>query len=174
MSAQAATASRPATARRLSASARRAVLTIHIIASVGLLGDVAAVLAINVKAATTADPGLAAAYYELLGLFTVLFGIPLSFISLLSGIALGVGTKWGILRYAWVTTKLCLLLSVILVGALVLGPGTEAMRHGDGGTETRLILASAWDVVALSIATGLSVYKPTRGLRRARRAAAAG
>jgi hypothetical protein len=46
------------------------------------------------------------ASYELLALFTVLFGIPLSFISLLSGIVLGVGTKWGILRYAWVTTKL--------------------------------------------------------------------
>jgi hypothetical protein len=90
----------------MSASARRAVLTVHIIASVGLLGDVAAVLAVNVEAASTGDPELAAASYELLALFSVLFGIPLSFISLLSGIVLGVGTKWGILRYAWVTTKL--------------------------------------------------------------------
>ncbi len=162
MSAQATTVPRPANARRLSASARRAVLTVHIVASVGLLGDVAAVLAVNVKAATTADPELAAASYELLALFTVLFGIPLSFISLLSGIVLGIGSKWGVLRYAWVATKLGLLVSVILVGALVLGPGTEAMRTGADGAETRLVLGAGWDVVALSVATGLSVYKPRR------------
>jgi hypothetical protein len=35
----------------------------------------------------------------------------------------------GVLHYAWVTTKLCLLVSVIVVGALVLGPGTDAMRN---------------------------------------------
>jgi len=174
MSAQTATASSAETARRLSGSARRAVLTVHIIASVGLLGDVAAVLAINVKAATTGDPELAAASYELLTLFAGLFGIPLSLISLLTGIVLGAGTKWGILRHAWVATKLCLLLSVIVVGALVLGPGTEAMRGGDGGAETRLILGSAWDVVALSVATGLSVFKPRRALRRPRGYAASG
>lgn len=150
------------TGRRLSASTRRAVLTVHIIASVGLLGDVAAVLAINVKAAATGDPALAAASYELLALFTVIFGIPLSLVSLVSGVTLGLGSKWGVLRYAWVTTKLGLLLSVIVVGALVLGPGTEAMRTGGGGAETRLILGSAWDVVALSVATGLGVFKPRR------------
>jgi uncharacterized membrane protein len=150
------------TGRRLSGSTRRALLTAHIIASVGLLGDVAAVLAINVKAATTGDPTLAAASYELLALFTVLFGIPLSFVSLATGLTLGLGSKWGVLRYGWVTTKLCLLLSVIVVGALVLGPGTEAMRSGDGGAETQLILGSAWDVVALSLATGFSVFKPRR------------
>jgi hypothetical protein len=39
------------------------------------------------------------------------------------------------------------------------------MRH-DGGAETRLILGAAWDVVALSVATGLSVLKPRRILAR--------
>jgi hypothetical protein len=48
-----------------------------------------------------------------------------------------------------------------------------AMRH-DGGAETRLILGAAWDVVALSVATGLSVLKPRRILARARRVGVAG
>ena len=152
---------------KLRPAARRALLTVHIVAGVGLLGDVAAVLAVNVRAATTTDPTLAAASYELLAMFTVLFGIPLSFAALASGIALGLGSAWGVVRYAWVSTKLVLLLSVILVGALVLGPGTEAMRTGDGGAEARLIAGSAYDVVALTLATGLSVFKPRR--RRARR-----
>ena len=62
-----------------------------------------------------------------------------------------------------------LLLGVLLVGALVLGPGTDAMRNGDGGAETRLIAGSAYDVIALLGATGLSVFKPRR--RRSRPAA---
>jgi len=152
---------------RLSPRARRALLTVHIVASVGLLGDVAAVLAVNVRAATTADPALAASAYELLELFSVLFGIPLSLISLGSGLALGAGTKWGVLRHRWVIAKLLLILSVVLVGALVIGPANAAMRAGEGGSEPALILGSAWDVLALTLATGLSVFKP--GGRRSRR-----
>jgi hypothetical protein len=154
---------------KLTPVARRAVLTVHIIAGVGLLGDVAAVLAINVRAATTADPQLAAASYELLTMFTLLFGIPLSFGALLTGILLGVGSKWGVLRYVWVTTKLVLLVGVILVGALVLGPGTATMRAGGGGAEARLIAGAGYDVVALTLATGLSVFKPGGRRRRTAR-----
>jgi uncharacterized membrane protein len=151
---------------RMSPSVRRAVLTTHIIASVGLLGDCAAILAINVRAATTGDPGLAAASYDLLAMFPVVFGIPLSMIALVTGLALGLGSKWGVLRHRWVTAKLLLLLSVILVGALVLGPATTAMRDGGDGKQTLLVLASAYDVLALALATGLSVFKP--GKRRDR------
>ena len=74
----------------------------------------------------------------------------------------------GSVRYGWVAAKLALQVGVILVGALVLGPGTDAMRSGDGGAEARLIAGSAYDVVALAVATGLSVFKPRR--RRAVRA----
>jgi hypothetical protein len=156
---------RPATTPRLrlSPSVRRAVLTVHIIASVGLLGDCAAVLAINVRAATTGDPALAASSYDLLAMFSVVFGIPLSFTALGTGLVLGLGTKWGVLRHRWVTAKLVLLVTVILAGALVLGPATAAMRDGAGsGNQTLLILASAYDVLVLALATGLSVFKPGR------------
>jgi len=153
---------------RLRPNARRALLTVHIIAGVALLGDVAAVLAVNIRAATTADPALAAASYELLAMFTAVFGIPLSLISLATGILLGLSSAWGVMRYAWVAAKLGLLLGVILVGALVLGPGTDAMRSGDGGAQARLIAGSAYDVVALTLATGLSVFKPRRRRRRHR------
>ena len=145
---------------RLSPLTRRAVLTAHIIASVGLLGDVAAVLAVNVRAATTTDPGFTSASYELLEMFSLVFGIPLSFAALISGLILGLGSKWGVLRHAWVTAKLVLLLSVILIGAFVIGPATSEMQTGTGDVETLLIAAAAWDVLALALATALSVYKP--------------
>ena len=151
---------------------RRALLCVHIIAGVGLLGDVAAVLAVNVRAATTGDAELAAASYELLAMFTLLFGIPLSLASLGTGILLGLSSAWGVVRYGWVSTKLALLIGVILVGSFVLGPGTDAMRSGEGGAEARLIAGSAYDVLALTLATGLSVFKPRR--RRVADALAAG
>jgi hypothetical protein len=158
----------PAVARRtLSPRTRRAVLTTHIIGSVGLLGDVAAVLAVNVRAATTTDAGFASASYELLQMFSMVFGIPLSFAALITGLTLGLGSKWGVLRHVWVTAKLMLLLSVILVGALVIGPATNEMRAGNGDAETVLIAAAAWDVLALTVATALSIYRP--GKRRQRR-----
>jgi hypothetical protein len=157
-------ATRPA--RRLPPGVRRTVLTVHIGASVALLGSTAAIAAIHVRAATTSDPGLAASAYELLGMFPTLFGIPLSLISLVSGVTLGLGSKWGVLRYRWVTVKLVLLLSVIVAGAVVLGPQTSAMADDGSGSQTALIAASAWDVLALSVATCLSVYKPGRARDR--------
>jgi hypothetical protein len=91
---------------KLRPRARRALLTLHIVAGVGLLGSVAAVLAINITAAGTGDPGLATASYDLLAMFTVLFGIPLSLTALATGILLGLSSAWGVLRYAWVVAKL--------------------------------------------------------------------
>jgi hypothetical protein len=85
----------------LAPTLRRSVLTVHITASVGLLGTTAALVAINVRAATTSDPQLAASAYELLTMFASVFGIPLSLTSLATGLLLGLSSKWGVLRYAW-------------------------------------------------------------------------
>jgi hypothetical protein len=95
-------------------------------------------------------------------MFSLIFGIPLSFASLLSGVVLGLGSKWGVRRTGWVAAKLALILSVIVVGALILGPSTAAMADGRGGREVVLIAAGAYDVLALSAATWLSVFKPRR------------
>jgi hypothetical protein len=53
-----------------------------------------------------------------------------------------------VLRHAWVTAKLVLLLSVILIGAFVIGPATSEMQAGTGDAETLFIAAAAWDVLA--------------------------
>jgi uncharacterized membrane protein len=140
---------------------RRALLTAHIVCSVALLGDSAGYLAVAIRAATTDDPRLAAAAYELLEMFSIVFGIPLSFAALLTGLALTRVTKWGVRRHRWVTVKLAAIASVILVGAFVIGPSNAAMQSGgSGGAELALVLASAYDVLVLAFATGLSVYKP--------------
>jgi hypothetical protein len=47
------------------------------------------------------------------------------------------------------------------------------MRGGDGGAEARLIAGAADDVAALTLATGLSVFKPRRRAARSRACARA-
>jgi hypothetical protein len=71
--------------RALSPSARRAVLTAHIIVSVGLLGDSAGFLAVALRGVSTGDPELADASWTLLEMFSLVFGIPLSFAAPITG-----------------------------------------------------------------------------------------
>ena len=153
----------------LSSQLRRAVLTAHIIASVGLLGDSAGFTAVAIRATTTTDPDLASASYSTLDMFSWVFGIPLSVIALGTGLALGLGGKWGVLRHRWVTIKLGLVISVMLVGSFVIGPAGAAARDGSGTGELALVLAGVYDVLALALATGLSVYKPRLTRSAARR-----
>ncbi len=127
--------------------------------SVGLLGDSAGFLAVAIRGTTSSDTGFADASWQMLEMFAFTFGIPLSVAALITGIVLGLGSKWGVLRYPWVITKLALIVSVMLVGTFVL-PGLDALREGEGWLEARLIGGAAWDVIALTVATGLAVFKP--------------
>ena len=79
------------------------------------------------------------------------------------------------LRYPWTTAKLALILSVILVGAFILGPSLEQMRDGSGDVDGRILAGAVWDLIALGTATVLSVFKPgkARGTSRGRNAAPA-
>jgi hypothetical protein len=84
----------------------------------------------------------------------------------LTGVALGIGTRWGVFRYPWVTIKLVLIVTVLLVGAFVIAPASDQMLDGEGDTTGRLIAAATYDVVALTVATTLGVFKPGRPFNR--------
>ena len=155
--------------RRLPIRLRNTLLTAHIVFSVALLGDSAGYLAVAIRTSTIDDPALAHDSLKTLDMFSLVFGIPLSLAALLTGVALGIGTRWGVLRYPWVTIKLVLILTVLLVGAFVIGPASDQMLDGEGDTTGRLIAASAYDVVALTVATALGVFKPGRAFRSNRR-----
>jgi hypothetical protein len=130
--------------------------------SVGLLGDSAGFLAVAIRRSTSDDPAFSGATHDLLGTFALFFGIPLSFLALLSGAALAIGTRWGLFRYPWVIAKLALIVSVIVVGATVLRPVLDDDANADNAA---LILGSAYDVAALALAVALGVFKPGRSVR---------
>jgi hypothetical protein len=149
---------------RLTPAARRAILTTHIIVSVGLLGDTAGFLAVAIRVATTANAARVAAFTEVLAMFGAVFGIPLSVAGLLTGLTLGLGSRWGVFRSRWVTAKLLLLLSVMLVGTFVIAPAEMAVRDGNADARYWFVAAGVYDLLALITAACLSVYKPA--LRR--------
>jgi hypothetical protein len=151
--------------------AREAVLAAHIMVSVGLLGDAAGFLAIALRASRLQDHDAIVELVRVLDMLSMWFGIPLSFAAILTGITLGVGSKWGVFRYPWVTTKLCLIVSVMFVGGMFIGPAEAAILAGKGDATHQLILASAYDVIALSLATVLSVFKPGGRFRQTTSAA---
>ena len=157
---------------RLGPSARRAAITFHIVSSVGLLGTTAGTLLLALTAAATDDVAFAEAIYRLMASFTVAFGIPLSFLSLASGVLVGLGTKWGVFRYWWTTVKLLLIVGVIVNGAANIGPTVDALRSDPmvGADQARVAIAAALSVAMLITATGLSVFRrPAGRIRRADR-----
>jgi hypothetical protein len=138
---------------------RKSLLVAHVIASVGLLGATSSSLLLALVADGDRD------VYELISLQSLVFGIPLSFLALSSGIALGFATKWGTLRYWWTTLKLGLLVAVILNGALMIGPTTAQLIDGDG-SNGRLVAAASLSAAMLALSVGLSVYKPGGRVRK--------
>lgn len=162
---------RPTPRRRLGPGARKLALTVHVAASVALLGTTAATLVLALRAALTEDGDLAHATYRLMETLSFALNIPLSFIALGSGVVVGVGTRWGVFRHWWVTAKLGLLLVVIAVGALVVGAGIgEALEAAPGSepasVQWRIVAGAATALAALFSATTLSVYKPGGRWRR--------
>jgi hypothetical protein len=145
---------------------RQSLLTLHIIVSVGLLGDSAGFLAVAIRASNTTDPASIVELAKVLKMFSLVFGIPLSFASLITGVTLGLGTKWGVFRYPWVVAKLLLVLSVMAVGGFVIGPALSAMLEDGRNPTSQLVAAGAYDVAALTLATVLSVFKPGGRFRR--------
>jgi hypothetical protein len=150
----------------LSPTARKVILTAHIMMSVGLLGDSAGFLAVAVRAGTAQDTRALTELAGVLNMLSLVFGIPLSFGAILTGLTLGLGTRWGIFRYPWVTAKLVLIISVMVVGGVFIGPAEARLRDGVIEASSQLMFAAAYDVLALSLATVLSVFKPGKPFRQ--------
>lgn len=148
---------------------RTAVLTTHVVTSVGWLGSVAGYLALDVAAATSRDADVARAAYVAMEVVVLWAIVPLALASLGVGVLNALGTTWGLFRHWWVVVKLVLTLVATLV-LLVQVPGivltAEAARSGvDPGDLRGTLPHSIGGLVVLVLVTALSTYKP-RGLTR--------
>lgn len=89
-------------------SLRKFALTPHIASSVGLLGSIAAFLALALAGLTSQDAQLVRAVYLAMDLTARFVILPLAFASLLTGFIQSLGTQWGLFRHYWVLAKLLL------------------------------------------------------------------
>ena len=149
---------------------RKFALTVHLTFSIGWIGAVVAFLALVVAAMTSQDAQtLRAAWIamELTGWFAI---VPLALASLLTGLVMSLGTKWGLFRHYWVLFSLVL----TIVAAVVLlqhmqtvnffaGVAAETDSADVGGLRDGLrgeLLHAGVGLLVLLVIQVLNMYKP--------------
>jgi hypothetical protein len=151
---------------------RKFALTAHVTASVGWFGAVAGFLALAVAGLASQNSQMVRAAYlamELTGWFVI---VPLSLASLPTGLVMSLGTEWGLFRHYWVVAKLLItVLATLLllvhmqpVGHLARVVAETTLARGElAGLRVQLVADAGAALLALLVATVLSVYKP-RGM----------
>lgn len=156
----------------LAPAARKAVVTAHVVASVGWLGAVAAFLALAIAGLRSGQPETVRAAYLSMDLTADYVIVPLSIAALATGLLVSLGTTWGLFRHYWVLIKLLITLLSTLLLVLHLQPighlgsvvAETTLAAGElQGMRVQLVASAAAALGALLVATVLSVYKP-RGL----------
>lgn len=162
---------------RLGNRTRKAVLVAHI-ASAGAWIGIDVVMGVFVfTALLTENLQTRALCYQALELFAVWPMITTGLVCLASGALLGLGTKYGLFRFWWVTVKFFLNLLLTSLAVLSLRPGVAVLA--DAG---RKVAAGEPDPVGLNdliyppivsptlllFAVILSLYKPWGRTRRRR------
>ena len=154
---------------------RRVVLILHIVASGAWIGIDVMVAVLVWTGRFGADADVRGLAYRALAAFVVWPMLTAGLVSLVTGIVLGLGTKWGLVRYRWVAVKLVLNVVLCTLIVVALEPGMDAvaaygrdLAAGAGTPEavSSLFFPPAVSLTTLTFATVLSVVKPWGRLRR--------
>jgi len=152
---------------------RKFALFVHVVFAVGWIGAVAAYLVLDVTVATSDDVQQLRAAWIAMGLITAWAIIPLAFWTLVTGLVMALGTKWGLFRHWWVIISLIL----TLLASLVLGSESRYIAQAAGVAVdptssdeairelSNTLLHSIGGLVVLLVVQVLNMYKP-RGLTR--------
>jgi hypothetical protein len=146
---------------------RRFTVTTHVTSSVGWVGAVIAFLALAVIGLTSPDEPTVRGAYLVMAPAAWFVLVPLAHASLLSGVALSLGTTWGLFRHYWVVLKLgitlfCTVILLIYMGTfrqmagIAADPVVDLAVVRNASPIVHAILA----LILLLVATVLGVYKP--------------
>ncbi len=94
---------------------RKFALATHITLAVGWIGAVAGYIALDVAAATSQDAQTLRAAYLAMELIARYVIVPLAIASLLTGLVMSLGTRWGLFRHYWVLISLLLTITATVV-----------------------------------------------------------
>lgn len=144
---------------------RVALLTVHIVASVGAIGAALVLLTLGIAGVLGAEPRTV---YPAAHLVEARVIAPLAVLALGSGLALALLTRWGLMRYWWVAIKLMVTAMLTAVVFLVLEPSLAAMATAESLTDaqrTRVVIAPAAALVLLVVNVVLGLAKPAWRIR---------
>jgi hypothetical protein len=155
----------------MSPGVRKCTLAVHLTLSIGWLGAVAGYMALDVAAATSDDAQALRAAYLGMDLIALRVIVPLAIASLITGIVISLGTKWGLFRHYWVVISL--VLTIIATGVLLTetrtirsyahiarDPGASAEQLSALGST---LIHSIGGMIVLIVILVLNIYKP-RGM----------
>jgi hypothetical protein len=145
---------------------RKFALAVHLTFSIGWIGAVVAYLALGVAAVTSQDVQTVRAAWtamELTGWYVI---VPLALASLLTGLVMALGTKWGLFRHYWVLISF--VLTVFATAVLLLHmPTVSAMANHAQEAEGAVLDGLGGDLfhpgvglAVLLVIQVLNVYKP--------------
>ena len=164
-----------ARAWRLGARMRKSVLVVHIV-SAGVWIGIDVVMAVFIFTALFAnDYNTKALCYQALELFVVWPLLTTGLVCLASGVVLGFGTKYGLVRYWWVAIKL--VLNIVLTALVLVALRPEVTEAAEQGRQFAagapaslavgdLIFPPIVSPTALLIAVVLAVFKPWGRIRK--------
>jgi hypothetical protein len=151
---------------------RKFTLIVHVTASIGWIGAVVTYLVLVVAAMTNQDTEMLRSAWmalELIGWFAI---VPLAIASLLTGLIMSLGTKWGLFRHYWVLFSLIL----TTVATAILLQHMQSVSFFAGAAETNSVsvialrsglqgelLHAGVGMLVLLVIQVLNVYKP-RGM----------
>jgi hypothetical protein len=155
----------------LSRPARRSVLALHVLCGVGWMGLDLGLVLLLATGLTTADGGTAAAAYTAARIVIPPVVPVLATGMLVTGILLGLGTRYGLVQWTWVFVKLLIgiVLTVLVFVALLpgvlglpesLSGSADAVRDAVGRAATDLMFPPIVSFTALAVALVLSIWKP--------------
>jgi hypothetical protein len=170
-------ASTPAAKPWLGRRARRVALITHIVSAGAWIGIDLVLGVLVFTALLTSDTGTEALCYQALELFAVWPLLVAGLATLASGIVLGLGTRYGLVKWTWVFVKLVMNVILVVLVVFLLRPGTaDAAEYGaalaDGQRLDLDVSGLPFPPIvsgtALVVATVLSVLKPWGRLRKDR------
>jgi hypothetical protein len=151
----------------MNAVLRRFVFTTHVTSSVGWAGAALVFLVLALIGLTSQDEPTVRGVYLVMAPAAWFVLVPLAHASLLSGVAISLGTPWGLFRHYWVVSKLVITLFATVI--LLIYMGTFKQMAGvaaDPVVELGLVrnpspmVHSILALILLLLATMLGVYKP--------------
>ena len=160
---------------RLGARMRKSFLVVHIVSAGAWIGIDVVIAVLVFTALFSDDRGTKALCFRALELFAIWPLFVAGLVSLLSGVVLGLGTKYGLVRYWWVAIKLGLNILLTALVLIALRPEVAEMaEHGRRFATGDPVSLAVGDLIyppivsptALLIAFVLAVFKPWGRIRR--------